>query len=354
MDICDKELCTACGACRDVCSRDCITFEADDIGALYPIVDTEKCINCGLCSKVCPNNNPPIFRRPVRAYASWSKNEIQRCTSASGGIAAEMYKYVISNGGFSAGVTYDMTQGAIYIPLDNVDDIQKVKNSKYTFSNTNGIYKQIKEKLNSGTEVLFIGLPYQVAGLLNFLRKTYEHLITVDIICHGLAPTEYVQQHINKIEKDKKRVCTKLYFRDPVYNTYRFFFALYAGDKCFYKKSARSRDLYQLGYHKALIYRDNYYACKYARNERISDLTIADFSGLGRIEPCEFNGINVSCILVNSLKGENLLKRLDNIVIHERPLDEAFKFEKQLIHPSVPHKNRDMFMEEYKRTAKEG
>lgn len=351
MYICEEKFCTGCGACKDICSRNCITFEANDIGAVFPVIDKEKCIDCGLCRKVCPNNTPPTFKAPTKVYAAWSNDESQRCTSASGGIAAEMYKHIIGNGGFSTGVMYDMTQGAIYIPLNSIDDIQKVKNSKYTFSNTNGIYKQIKEKLNDGVDVLFIGLPCQVAGLLNFLRKPYNNLTTVDIICHGLAPTDYIKQHIQSIEEKHHRKCTKMYFRDPAYLTHKYFMSLYSGEKCFYKKSAKSFDVYQLGYHRALIYRDNCYACKYAKEERVSDITIGDFSGLGRIQPCEFNGINVSCVLVNSDKGEAFIKSLKNIALYERPIEEALNYEHQLKHPSTPHKNRQLFISEYRKTG---
>ena len=351
MCICEEMFCTGCGACKDICSHNCITFEANDTGAVYPVIDKEKCIDCGLCRKVCPNNNPLTFKTPAKVYAAWSKDEIQRRTSASGGIAAEMYKYILGNGGFSAGVTFDMMQGALYIPLKNVDDIQKVKNSKYTFSNTNGIYKQIKEKLKDGVDVLFIGLPCQVAGLLNFLRKPYQNLTTVDIICHGLAPTEYIRQHIWSLEEKHNCKCSKMYFRDPAFLTHKFFMSLYAGDKCFYKKRARSFDVYQLGYHRALIYRDNCYSCRYAKGERISDLTIGDFSGLGKVQPCEFNGINVSCVLVNSEKGEIFIKSLNNVVLYERPIEEALNYEHQLKQPSIPHKNRQLFINEYKRTG---
>lgn len=48
------------------------------------------------------------------------------------------------------------------------DDLKQVQNSKYTFSDTDGVYKVLKEKLQAETPVLFIGMPCQVAGFYGF------------------------------------------------------------------------------------------------------------------------------------------------------------------------------------------
>ena len=45
----DKENCTGCGLCVDVCSQKAITV--NDLAE----VDKEKCDGCGSCVKECPN-----------------------------------------------------------------------------------------------------------------------------------------------------------------------------------------------------------------------------------------------------------------------------------------------------------
>ncbi len=45
----DKEACTGCGQCVDVCPVDAISLEGD-----YPAVDKDWCIGCGVCLKPCP------------------------------------------------------------------------------------------------------------------------------------------------------------------------------------------------------------------------------------------------------------------------------------------------------------
>ena len=44
----DKDKCTACGSCAEVCPVDAITVE--DVA----VVDEETCIDCGTCVSECP------------------------------------------------------------------------------------------------------------------------------------------------------------------------------------------------------------------------------------------------------------------------------------------------------------
>ena len=44
----NKDECTACGACADVCPVEAITV--DDVAE----VDPDLCIDCGACVAVCP------------------------------------------------------------------------------------------------------------------------------------------------------------------------------------------------------------------------------------------------------------------------------------------------------------
>ena len=44
----DKDKCTGCGTCADVCPVDAITVE--DVA----IVDEDTCIDCGTCVDECP------------------------------------------------------------------------------------------------------------------------------------------------------------------------------------------------------------------------------------------------------------------------------------------------------------
>lgn len=77
---------------------------------------------------------------------------------------------------------------------------------------------EAKEELNLGKKVLFSGTPCQIAGLYGYLRREYENLFTVDVICHGVPSAkmfdDFLQNETNKrnvkkikeyIFRDKKR-----------------------------------------------------------------------------------------------------------------------------------------------------
>ena len=102
-------------------------------------------------------------------------------------------------------------------------------------------------------------------------------------------------------------------------------------------------DTYQFGYHRTISYRENCYQCKYACEKRISDITLSDYKGLGRLAPCDFTNEKVSSILVNTSKGEAWIEELirkNCIVAHERPVQEPVLGDTQLQHPSVKGKAR--------------
>ena len=349
--ICPHNKCTGCAVCRDICPKKCISMLRDELDATHPVIDEQVCISCGLCEKTCPNNVKLVFRQSQKVWAAWSNDEAVRKNSASGGIAFELYRHWLDIGGVAAGVVYDRNEGCHFILIKDEAEIASTQNSKYTFSDTCGIYRDVKNYLDSGIPVLFIGVPCQVAGLLSYLKKDYSNLTTVDIICHGMPPATYLQQHIKSIEDKRKRLTKYLSFRDPKFETYTFTFTLRdSKGRMFYKRNVLDTDNFQLGYHKALIYRENCYNCIYACKERISDLTIGDFSGLGRCAPLYFARLNTSCVLQNTDKGADLLSQMRRVSMIQRPSQEAFDFEKQLNAPSMKHPMRDVFVNVYSRS----
>ena len=50
----ERNTCTGCHACMNICPKNAITMQADSEGFKYPVIDKDKCIDCGLCCKVCP------------------------------------------------------------------------------------------------------------------------------------------------------------------------------------------------------------------------------------------------------------------------------------------------------------
>jgi NAD-dependent dihydropyrimidine dehydrogenase PreA subunit len=54
----DKERCTGCGQCVEICPVNVIKMEGD-----FPVVDREWCIGCGVCAIPCPSSAIKLVRK---------------------------------------------------------------------------------------------------------------------------------------------------------------------------------------------------------------------------------------------------------------------------------------------------
>lgn len=353
--VCCENECTGCGACIQICPKQCITYQANNHETLYAVINKKMCIDCNLCQFVCPQLHEVEGNRSYECYAAWSNNLETRINSASGGIATELYKYYADNDGYYAGVSIDDSFEVTYKLVSGKEKYKLFQSSKYVYSNTKNIFKNIATLLKEKEKILFIGLPCQVAGLQNYLKVRkieYSNLITVDLVCHGATPNKFLKEHIEHIERKKNKKAYEVRFRDPAFGTQYFVFSLYEKDQIFYHKKVKRDDSYQIGYHYGITYRDNCYVCRYAREARVGDITLADFSGVGKIKPCNYTGRNVSCILINSDKGKKLIdKMLENEYIYGdlRPIEEELNTENQLHKPTGITKERVKFLDSYEK-----
>ncbi len=346
MEICKKENCTGCGACAFVCPKQCISMKEPDIGVVYPVVDDSVCIKCGSCQGICPQLDKVSYNKPKRAYAAWSADAEERRTSASGGIAAEIYKLAAQKGMLIVGAE---CKPDFSVELSLTDDIKRLKafkNSKYVFSTAYGLYPQLREALKTEKHIVVIGLPCQIAAVKK-LFKNNDKLTLIDVVCHGVTPVSYLRQHIAGLENKMNEKAKNLSFRTPELGTSKYVFSLYNNQgKRFYSKRTADGDTYQYGYHRMVAYRENCYHCLYARGERISDITLSDYKGLGKLAPCDYDEQEVSSVLVNTDKGQRLIDELRKnkcIVSEERPVTEPIMGDMQLQHPSVKKKTRSDF-----------
>ena len=97
------------------------------------------------------------------------------------------------------------------------------------------------------------------------------------------------------------------------------------------------------------IFRENCYSCKYANDNRISDITLGDFWGLNKDSKAyDDERLGISVVICNNIKGEILFSLIKNeITFDERTYDEAKKFNEQLKHPMKKSKQYYIFRENY-------
>jgi coenzyme F420-reducing hydrogenase beta subunit len=197
--ICEKKLCTGCCSCHAICPTNAIAMTRDAFGCLVSRVDNGLCTNCGQCLNRCPVNNITALNESRKVYAAWAKEENEHISSSSGGMASVLYDAFINQyHGVCAGVKFSKGLNLTYSLFHNSDERFNYKGSKYVQCYAGHIYFEIMNHLNHGKNVLFIGTPCQTAALKLYLGREYEGLFTIDLICHGVPPSDYLQEHLKK------------------------------------------------------------------------------------------------------------------------------------------------------------
>lgn len=349
--ICSKEECTGCYACYNICPKNAIKMEEDCYGNIYPIVDKNKCINCNLCQKVCPQINAKTkFNIPTKAIALYSTDSNIRKNSTSGGAATVFCKKIIEEGGVVYGASNLFNNESFqFIRIDNILDLYKIQGSKYLHCYVKDSFKKLKEDLVDGKKVLFIGTPCQVAGLKSFLMKEYNNLITIDIICHGVATQKLLFEDLKKyrISKNDFEIIT---FRDE--NGYNMRIFKDYNDFCnkkYIKSIYANQDSYFKNFLRGNIFRDNCFSCKYAQKGRVSDITIGDFWGLDK--SCEIyddENKGISAVIPITKAGNKLINSiLNDVIFEERSYEEVSKYNKQLNYPIKKNEKFNIYKELY-------
>ena len=343
--------CTGCAACANACPQRCIELREDPYGETHPSIEANKCVDCGLCVKVCPNNREPDFRWPEECFATWEENVEDRLTSASGGVAAAMASYTVARGGVVFGTVYDKDLTPVTTSVEDESELERLKGSKYVQSVVGPeTYRSVKGFLESGREVLYVGTPCQVAGLKGFLRREYENLTTVDLICHGVSPTKYFKEEVDYlVRRHHAERVTNVRFRGNDGNDFRL--TLWRGAEKIYSGSTLD-NYYFGGFMGGVSLRENCYSCRYARPERVADITIGDFIGLGKEEPFGYDAKNVSFVSLNTDRGktfyQSVLEKSKGLRSVKRHYEERLRYKPSLVVPFRRSRKNGVFRRLYR------
>ncbi|MBA4317081.1 MAG: 4Fe-4S ferredoxin [Flavobacterium sp.] len=339
INITNKENCCGCNACFNVCPKSCIEMVADNEGFLYPIVDQERCINCGLCDQVCPIlTRPKILHERITepdVFAAYNNDDFVRLDSTSGGIYSALASNVFLRNGFVGGAVYNKDFSVSQILSDNPNSLPEIRSSKYLQSYAGSFYSEVKQALTSGKLVLLCGTPCQVAALFNFLGKDFSNLITCDFICRGVNSPKVFKKYIESLQAKYGSKVTKVKFKNKTYGWHRFSIKVDFENGETYCKD-RYNDPFFIGYLQIGNFaRPSCYSCKFKEFPRASDISLADFWGIEKLDPSMDQDKGTSLVLVNSLKGRDFLEELgDSITKKQFSLGEAMKFN-PAIHSSI-------------------
>ena len=320
-------------------------MKEDAEGFLFPVVDEALCTSCGLCRKVCPACSPAYANaESPSCFAAMASDELRMGKSASGAAFPVLAHDFLDRGGAVCGAAFLEDWSVAHILVEDMEGLERLKNSKYVQSDMGDCFPRIKAMLEAGRPVLFSGTGCQVAGLKGFLRKDYPHLCTVDLICLGVPSPGVWRRYLHENfdvpsirsisfrSKDRPwgENASLIIERDPNTELYQESYAC---------------GTFGRGFAYSVILRKSCGQCQFKRLPHPADITIGDSWGIKSIRPDLNDGKGTSVVLVNTSKGRELLEKVSSYfkTLEPLPLKSALPGNPYLTQSTKEHENRSGF-----------
>lgn len=329
IEICTPEKCCGCGACEDICPNQCIKMRQRGNGFLYPEVDTNRCCGCQLCRKTCPEYEIQYMPVNPTLYAAYALDTYTYSDGSSGGVFGLLSKEILSQGGRVYGAAFDEQLNLRHIGINDEEQLSKLFKSKYIQSDTSFIFRAVLKDLNTGNVVLFSGTPCQCAALRKYLRRDFNNLVVVDILCHGVPSSDLWKKSLKSFGTRHGGIITNFQFRSkPPKRKLDHYFSMTIKKSNGREKKILNRPSWEFPfyYHYTQYYglRKTCYDCAYATPSRMGDITLADFWKLDQlidVDPERF----VSAVITNTEKGEQLFSKIKTQCWYQQMPLSSFK-----------------------------
>jgi coenzyme F420-reducing hydrogenase beta subunit len=289
--------CTGCFVCEAVCPLKAIKLSYSN-GFYKPVINEKICIECDSCVKHCHVTDSPILKYPIECFAAIAPDEV-RSVSSSGGAFSQIALEFMNQGGVVCGASFDENFQVHHTIVDSEERIKELRGSKYMQSNLSGVHIKLKNALDEGKPVLFIGCPCQVAGIQKFLGSN-KNFITVDLVCHGISSSVIFDKYLKDIHGNKS--VSTLAFKSKKPWGWRPSLQIKFSDGTHYERFIE-KDLFFKHYLSGLSMNPVCSMCPYAKQERTGDITIGDFWGIEKYDPSLNDGQGTSLVLANTKKG---------------------------------------------------
>lgn len=342
INITDKHNCCGCSACVQACPKQCISFDEDDKGFRYPLANKELCIGCGLCEKVCPCLNQSNPRKPLKVYAAINPNEEIRMKSSSGGIFTMLAEVIIDKGGVVFGARFDENWEVIHDYTETKDGLEAFRGSKYVQSRIGNTFIQARDFLEAGRKVLFSGTSCQIAGLKRFLRKDYDNLLTVEIVCHGVPSPLIWREYVSTIAS--KDGIKSISLKDKSTGWRGYSISICTHGRIFSEKAGQNK--YMLSFLQNLILRPSCFNCPAKAGRSQGDIALADFWGIEKLIPKMDDNRGTSFVCCNTEIGLDYFIRVKGISSPAN-YDESIPYNPVLTESTKKTENRKTFWDLY-------
>ena len=322
-------------------------MEEDNEGFRYPITDKTFCNDCGLCEQVCPViTRYTIIEYETKIFACKNKDENVRRKSSSGGIFTILAEHIIQQNGIVFGARFDHNFAVIHDFTETIEGLEDFRGSKYLQSLVLDNFTKAEYFLKQGRDVLFTGTPCQISGLKHFLRKEYNNLLAIDIVCHGVPSPKVFKNYLGELSLHNEGITEKIMFRDKTegWKNYSFMTKRKDGKNTITFRQIKDNNIYMRGFLQNLYLRPSCHACPSKELTSGSDLTLADYWGIEQIHPDFDDDKGCSMVICNNIKGELIFKEIKSKVETIKTLAKyALQGNPCIVYSVTPHLNRDKF-----------
>lgn len=311
--IISKRACTGCSSCYNVCPKSAIKMGLVD-GFYKATIDKLKCVSCHKCISVCPQNNEVELNTfESQAFACKSNDKTIQMISTSGGAFSILANTILHNHGVIYGAAFDENLMVKHIRVAESYNMRLLSRTKYVQSFLGDTFKQVEQDLISGNMVLFSGTPCQCFGLRSFLKRGYDNLIVIGVLCHG-APSPTIWKNYLKYRQKKCRYSKNIIessFRNKDtdlkanwHNSYMYI----KFDNKEYSHRSKSDPYVKMFASYNVSINECCFECKYRNPLRLRgvDITLGDFWGIEHIIPSFDDKNGVSLLIIHSQNGKKI------------------------------------------------
>lgn len=273
----------------------------------------------------------------LKIYAGWHKKSVVRNGCASGGIFFAIAKQIVMMGGVAIGAAYDENLNVRHIIAENMEQLERLKSSKYVQSTLGDIFPKVKNLLDHGKQVVFSGTPCQTEALRRYCGW-HPSLLVCSLFCYGTPMPAVFVGYKQYLEESQHSEIRSINFKDK-----RYGWDCYATNITFKNGKSICRygaDSYKYLMQKGYSLMPSCLDCGFDYLTTGADLILGDFYNFSKCchgKKAPHNGVSV--VVVKSEKGELCLHNAKDLTLipvncdtfeeYEKPKNRAFDKEKR-------------------------
>ena len=352
--------CCGCGACAASCPVGAIKMVSENAGFLYPVIDSSICVHCGRCDAVCSRLHPLDADQLLSAYWAKSNNYEEVLRSSSGGLFALLAHDVLATGGLVVGASWSKDFSAVEHTIAKTEsDLDALMRSKYVQSHIDrNVYKDIKDAVSAGSQVLFVGTACQVSAVTTFLGDLAKRdsFLSVEVICHGVPSPLLWNKWISAVENrhpDSRLTSVNMRQKSAGWVSFSIEYGFEKNSDC----SAHAevvpfaQDWYMKAFLSNASLRPSCFNCT-AKRACGADITLGDYWGISAIHPDIDSRSGVSLVACNTQKGLSAFKSIeDKLECGLTDLEKAIAYNPCLAKSVAPHKVAEKLLEDLENGA---